>query len=138
MEEVIEIDLDLVISQMMSDNYTSILRKLATEIVKIRNLGTSENINFSELIVSVKLLNAISDIAGFHSSKVDYENDDTLKKVGSFIDLDVYVDFELPSDEMLMTIGKANIRDNKLNTILYDSQSNKFSSVRIKVKSSVI
>lgn len=116
---------------------TSLQRKLLTEIIKLKNEFLLEGFNATDLILGVRLFNFISDSSGF-SYVSDMNNDETKYKIGHILGLNVYIDLDLPNDEIILTIDQQEIRDLKLDNILFDNNQREFNVKHIKVKSTLI
>ena len=120
------------------ENLSSMQRRLITEITKFRNELLLNNINATHIIVGNRILNFISDSSLFRPVPIDIDSVESFYKIGNLMQLDVYVDLNLPDDELIITIDKNLIRDIKLDAILFDSDLITSYSKHIKVKSIVI
>ena len=120
------------------ENLSSMQRRLITEITKFRNELLLNNINATHIIVGNRILNFISDSSLFRPVPIDIDSVESFYKIGNLMQLDVYVDLNLPDDELIITIDKNLIRDIKLDAILFDGQLISSYSKHIKVKSIVI
>ena len=120
------------------ENLSSMQRRLITEITKFRNELLLNNINATHIIVGNRILNFISDSSLFRPVPIDIDSVESFYKIGNLMQLDVYVDLNLPDDELIITIDKNLIRDIKLDAILFDGQLTSSYSKHIKVKSIVI
>lgn len=113
-------------------------RRLITEITKFKNELLLNNIYATQMIVGNRILNFISDSSLFRPVPIDIDSVESFYKIGNLMQLDVYVDLNLPDDELIITIDKNLIRDIKLDAILFDSDLITSYSKHIKVKSIVI
>ncbi len=131
---VLDLDKD---SSDIYQTMSSLQKKLCIELIKLRNDFILKGFSPTDLTVSCRIFNFISDSAEF-SPYVYISNDETKYKIGIFLGFEVYIDLDLPHDEIVMSIDKNEIRDLKIDSILFDDSINEFEIKRVKVKSSLI
>jgi hypothetical protein len=137
---MIAIDLD---SYTMNDpsrlwDYSTLQRKLLLEIIKVRNEYLSKNIFFDRLVMNNRMFNVIADTSSFSVSNINPDLiGEGLTKMGILAGLDVYINIELPSDVIQLSVEKSTARDMKIDSIIYDMEL-ETCQVDLKIISSVI
>jgi hypothetical protein len=137
---MITIDLD---SYTMNDpslswNYSSLQRRLLLEIIKVKNQYISKNIYFSRLVMNNRMFNVIADTSSFSVTGVNPDLiGEGLVKMGTIGGFDVYINIELPNDIIQLSLEKDELRDMKIDSILYDMNLESY-QVELKIISSMI
>ena len=137
---MITIDLDsyTMNNPSLSWNYSSLQRKLLLEIIKVRNEYLSKNIFFDRLVMNNRMFNVIADTSSFSVSNINPDLiGEGLTKMGILAGLDVYINIELPSDVIQLSVEKSIARDMKIDSIIYDIEL-ETCQVDLKIISSVI
>ena len=137
---MITIDLDSYIMNEPSPlwYYSTLQRKLLLEIIKVRNEYLSKNIFFDRLVMNNRMFNVIADTSSFSVSNINPDLiGEGLTKMGILAGLDVYINIELPSDVIQLSVEKSTARDMKIDNIIYDIEL-EICQVDLKIISSVI
>ena len=137
---MIAIDLDsyTMNNPSLSWNYSSLQRKLLTEIIKVRNEYLSKNIFFDRLVMNNRMFNVIADTSSFSVSNINPDLiGEGLIKMGILAGLDVYINIELPNDVIQLSLEKSTVRDMKIDSIIYDMELENY-QVDLKIISSMI
>jgi hypothetical protein len=137
---MIAIDLDsyTMNNPSLSWNYSSLQRKLLTEIIKVRNEYLSKNIFFDRLVMNNRMFNVIADTSSFSVSNINPDLiGEGLIKMGILAGLDVYINIELPNDVIQLSVEKSTVRDMKIDSIIYDMELENY-QVDLKIISSMI
>lgn len=105
--------------------------KLITEVVRHKN-KTGQNF----MMIPVSIYNLLENNPAFDDSKSLESNDLTIKLnsliyVGSIYGIDVYLDFYLPSDTIILKYDKSVMRDKKIDSILNDTEINEDIEIRV-------
>jgi hypothetical protein len=131
---MITIDLNQ-ITHTTAKSYLTIQRKLITEIVRVKNEYSMKNINFSRLLCGSPIFNIISDSNYFkvesNTPKVK-DIEDGIVKMGQLMDMEVFVSIHVPRNEIHLTIGTVEIRDQKIDYLL-DKDIQKENTIEIRV-----
>lgn len=103
-------------------SYSDLQKKLTSEIFKIKNKYIG-NIELDTMKLGHRLLNYISDCRSF--SKVNNMNisDEALVngvEVGVYCGFHVYLDHNIKSDYIYLTVNRNELRDIKINNIIDD------------------
>lgn len=132
MIEYVDIDAG---SEVISDNYSSMCRRLITKIFQVQNKYTLENgVNFDRVYVPHTILNVLSDASGFSSYGItEFSEDQPIGKLGGRID--IYVSFSMNRNQILFSFDKRLIRDNKLESLLDDQTDYNLQEVTLEIKS---
>lgn len=129
---MIEIDLDSIPSY----SYQDILRVFVTNIVGIKNEYSMNNIKLEEMVISPSFWNLLVDSPSFHrvmggiSIPEDIENN---VPVGHLMSIQVFVNFTLDRDVILLSPSLQNRREEKIDNILYNTDN--VTLVEVKIKS---
>ena len=137
---MIAIDLDsyTMNNPSLSWNYSSLQRKLLTEIIKVRNEYLSKNIFFDRLVMNTRMFNVSADTSSFSVSNINPDLiGEGLIKMGILAGLDVYINIELPNDVIQLSVEKSTVRDMKIDSIIYDMELENY-QVDLKIISSMI
>lgn len=119
----------------MSDNYSSMCRRLITKILYTYNKYSIENsINFDRIYVPHTILNILSDASGFSTYGLgDLSEDQPIGNLSGM--LDVYISFNLPRNQMVFSFDKTLVRDNKIDSLLDGSVDYSLQEVTLEIKS---
>lgn len=132
MIEYVDIDSDL--NSIVSNNYSSMCRRLVTKIFFIQNKYLSENrINFDRIYVPHTVLNILSDASGFSTYGLDFSENTPVGKIGGL--LDVYVNFSMNRNQILFSFDKNLVRDNKIESLLDGKVDYELQEVTLEIKS---
>lgn len=132
MIEYVDIDSDL--NSIVSNNYSSMCRRLVTKIFFIQNKYLCENrINFDRIYVPHTVLNILSDASGFFTYGVDFNENTPVGKIGGL--LDVYVNFSMNRNQILFSFDKNLVRDNKIESLLDGKVDYELQEVTLEIKS---
>jgi len=132
MIEYVDIDSDTVL---ISDNYSSMCRRLITKIIHVQNkYSIQNNINFDRIYVPHTILNILSDASGFSSYAVDeFSEDQPIGKLAGM--MDIYISFSLPRNQLIFSFDKTLVRDNKLESLLDGVVDYNLQEVTLEIKS---
>ena len=100
--------------------------KLITEVVRHRN-QTGQNF----MLIPMSIYNLLENNPAFDDSKTESQSNGALIYVGSIYGIDVYLDFYSPSDTIKLKYDKSAMRDNKIETILNDTEINEDIEIRV-------
>jgi hypothetical protein len=123
-------------------NYSTLQRKLITEIIRIRNEKSHiSGILLSKLVCSTTVFNIISDSAGFITSSFannipDIENGHVM--MGRIFDMDIFISVDIPRDVIYLTMDTCLVRDRKIDFLLEENDECEETTIEIKVISDLL
>ena len=130
---MIEIDLE---STSISYSYQDILKVFITNIVRIKNKYSMNNIKLEEMVISPSFWNLLVDSPSFHRIMGGITIPEDIESnipVGYLLSMQVFVNFTLDRDKILLSPSLQSRRDEKIDNILNNTDN--VSMVEVKIKS---
>ena len=130
---MIEIDLE---SASMSYSYQDILRVFITDIIYIKNEYSMKNIKLEEMVISPSFWNLLVDSPSFNRIMGGISIPEDIESnipVGYLMSMQVFVNFTLDRDKILLSPSLQSRRDEKIDNILNNTDN--VSLVEIKIRS---
>jgi hypothetical protein len=129
--------IDIILEDNTNYSYQDQQKVFITNIIKIKNQYSMDGISLEEMIISPAFWNFIVDntmfqkIMGGITIPEDIENN---IPVGYMMSMQVFVNFTLDRDKIILSPSLKNRRDEKIDNIL--NNTDKVTMVEIKIKSS--
>lgn len=101
-----------------------VARRMLTEVIRLRNQYSMENgFLFDRIYVSPTIANFFSDLNEFFVSSESHKNvNNTTQFIGKVSDIKIYIDLEINRNQIKLSIGKSQIRELKINSIISDME----------------
>lgn len=117
-----------------------VARRMLTEVIRLRNQYSMENgFLFDRIYVSPTIANFFSDLDGFFvSSDESHKNiNNTTQFIGKVSDIKIYIDLEINRNQIKLSIGKSQIRELKINSIISDMEIKNIEAI-LEIESDLI
>lgn len=117
-----------------------VARRMLTEVIRLRNQYSIENgFLFDRIYVSPTISNFFSDLDVFFvdSNTKSITDSDTTQFIGKISDIKIYIDIEINRNQIKLSIGKSQIRELKINSIISDMET-KNTEVILEIESDLI
>lgn len=115
-----------------------VARRMLDEVIRLRNQYFMKNeFLFDRIYVSPTIANFFSDLGGFSAYPISSYLDSTTQFIGMVSDIKVFVDLEVNRNQIILSIGKTQIREVKINSIISDMEVKK-TEVTLEIESDLI